>query len=491
MNPGQEVPDDAEPYPPVNVDDVEMTSSSLQSEEDEEPPPIAVPLSLPHPEAEAAQQPTDIDDPVTTTVDRAPPPTTQLQPQEPVPVLLLTGYLGAGKTTLVNYILSENHGYRCAVLLNEIANSADIEQALVRDPEGSGHPTPLADWRQLENGCICCSAKNDMVQALESLMVQRDRFDYIIIETTGLANPGPVAAALWTDAELESSICLDAIVTVVDAKNIVRHIIEDTNGVDGYGDDKGMNEKKKNALSRANEAQQQIAFADIILLNKCDLVEESVLDGIEQEIRRINAEVDILRCQRCVIDVGEILHTGLYSSSSSSVVRQRDRGDGDACTIRNTEKLVKIDDNDDVGDGHTPPPPTKDGHVCDAPHCNHHSHHRPSHHDVKTVTLYASAPLNMTSVRHWLDEVLWNERDGGRRDDTVQQIFRVKGLLRVAGSETKWVVQAVHETYDIVETSLLWDTDHGTGGSGRSKVVFIGRGLDAEELQRGLSLCSM
>jgi G3E family GTPase len=120
-----------------------------------------------------------------------------------VPITLITGYLGAGKTTLVNQILSTKHGFRCAVLLNEIADSADIERALVKEPEGA-EASPLAEWTELENGCICCSAKNDMVKALEALMQQRSRFDYVLIETTGLANPGPVAAALWTDEQLES-----------------------------------------------------------------------------------------------------------------------------------------------------------------------------------------------------------------------------------------------------------------------------------------------
>ncbi|KAL6770564.1 ZNG1 [Auxenochlorella protothecoides x Auxenochlorella symbiontica] len=171
-------------------------------------------------------------------------------PLKPVPVTLITGYLGAGKSTLINRILNTQHGYRCAVLMNEFGESADVERALIKEPEGE-EASPLANWVQLENGCICCSVKNDMVKALEALLQQRASFDYILIETTGLANPGPVAAALWTDAELEAGVCLDAVVTVVDARNIRRQLADPP----GEG-------------AEVCEAAAQIAFADVVLLNK-------------------------------------------------------------------------------------------------------------------------------------------------------------------------------------------------------------------------------
>ena len=172
----------------MRSDDQRMASS----DDEDEAPPLAVPLEISQPTLQPLKESallrnTEIDGP------------SPRSPAPPVPVLLLTGYLGAGKTTLVNYILSAKHGYRCAVLMNEFGEgAADIEKALVREPEGED-AAPLADWIELENGCICCSVKNDMVKALEQLLQQRDKFDYVIIETTGLANPGPVAAALWTD----------------------------------------------------------------------------------------------------------------------------------------------------------------------------------------------------------------------------------------------------------------------------------------------------
>lgn len=134
-----------------------------------------------------------------------------------VPVTLITGFLGAGKTTLVHHILNANHKHRIAVIVNEFGDTSGIETAAVSSEKG-GVVVPAEEWVELANGCLCCSVKSDFVAALEGLMLKRDKFDYILIETTGLADPGPVAAALWTDDELEAAVHLDAIVTVVDAK---------------------------------------------------------------------------------------------------------------------------------------------------------------------------------------------------------------------------------------------------------------------------------
>ena len=346
----------------------------------------------------------------------------ELSYENPVPVLLLTGYLGSGKTTLVNHILSAKHGYRCAVLLNEIGDTADIEKALVKEPEGQ-EAAPVTDWVELENGCICCSVKNEMVKALESLLQQRTRFDYIIIETTGLANPGPVASALWTDAELESSLCLDAIVTVVDAVNISRHL-------DTPNAEKGQ----------ANEAQRQLAFADIILLNKLDLIDSRARDEVVERVREINMDAKIIECVRCDIDLGDILHTGIYSGTSNALHYGSDHSD----------------------------------HVC-TESCEHHSHGHTS--EVGTYTLRYNSAINLDKFRKWLDEFLW-ERDEVK---TQKEIYRVKGLLYVMGSNKKHILQAVHELYDIFE-GIPWGEDEER----HSKLVFIGKNLDENVIQSGL-----
>ncbi|EFN58776.1 hypothetical protein CHLNCDRAFT_29783 [Chlorella variabilis] len=396
---------------------------------DDEDVPLAVPL-----QASGAGKPAQA--PAPGAAAPAAPPT-------PVPVTLITGYLGAGKTTLVNHVLTAKHGYRCAVLLNEIADSADIERALVKEPEGRD-ASPLAEWAELENGCICCSAKNDMVRALEALMQQRSRFDYVLIETTGLANPGPVAAALWTDEQLESSVCLDCIVTVVDGRHVERQL------------------GAPRPAGAINEAQQQVAFADVVLLNKVDLAGEEQLARVEGTIRGMNAEAAILRCQRCEIDLARILNTGIYSA-----VMQGLQAAGA-----------------EPGSGHDS--------------------------RVGTVTiLLPGRPLDLPRLRHWLDALLWEqeqEQEQGQGQGQGSEgaaagaaggaagaataaaaapvIFRIKGLLHVEGSERKHILQGVHEIYDVVE-GPAW----APGEDRRSKVVLIGRGLDRRALERGLHSC--
>lgn len=423
--------------------DVDMIVSS---EDEDEAPPLAVPLQPTQhplkPTLNAEQPEIDVADGAAST-----------PPAPPVPVLLLTGYLGSGKTTLVNYILSAKHGYRCAVLMNEFGeDAADIEKALVREPEGD-EAAPLADWVQLENGCICCSVKNDMVQALESLLKQRDKFDYVIIETTGLANPGPVAAALWTDEELESAICLDAIVTVVDAKNVRRHLHETR--PDGS----------------VNEAQQQVAFADVVLLNKTDLVDEVALEDVETDIAAVNSEAAIVRCERCVVDLGRVLHTGIYSGGAAAEENNEEADGGEG------EHAQHADHDHEHGHNSS----------CGTTGCSHPSHAHSHDPAVRTVTLHVSRPLSLLRLRHWLDELLWGQDtapsdsgEGPLRPD----IFRVKGLLHVSGSDKKWVLQAVHELYDFVE-----GPDWEVGVPPRSKIVFIGRHLDGDKLQKEFDGC--
>ncbi|PSC71484.1 COBW domain-containing 1-like [Micractinium conductrix] len=390
-------------------------------------------------------------------------------PPDPVPITLITGYLGAGKTTLVNYVLTAKHGYRCAVLLNEIADSADIERALVKEPEGRD-AAPLAEWTELENGCICCSAKNDMVKALESLMQQRSRFDYVLIETTGLANPGPVAAALWTDEQLESSICLDCIVTVVDARHI-RHQLADARPEGGV-----------------NEAQQQVAFADVVLLNKTDLASEEELGQIERQLRQINEAASVVRCQRCDIDLAAVLNTGMYSKDALHLSGTDAAGTAGAAGAAA-----------DAGDAACSEPGCGEAACskhCEEPGCSdathhHHHHHAQNHgggggeqvaqHDsrIGTVTVHLpGAPLDLDHLRRWLDGLLWEE--------TAEPVdlFRMKGLLHVAGSERKQVLQGVHELYDIVEGPAWAPSERRA-----SKLVFIGRRLRRDKLAADLAAC--
>ena len=354
--------------------------------------------------------------------DESGPPTSNPDPRDrkPVPVLLLTGFLGAGKSTLVQFILTARHGHRIAVVMNEIGDTADIEKAaMIAEPEMLD-AAPVSDWVELENGCICCSAKNDLVKSMERLLQQRDRFDYIIIEGTGLMDPGAVAAALWTDDEMQAgSICLDAIVTVVDAKNILKHL-----------DD---------AREQVNHAQKQVAYADVLLLNKVDLVDDSTRDEVARRLRALS-DAKMIECERCVVDLAAILGTGLYRGVADNV--------------------VQADPDSAIGtQAH------EDG--------LHHHHGHASSLSTAVETFLISERLDIEDLRNMLDSLLWEDGD--------TDIYRAKGLIH-ASDGSAFVLQAVGEVYELKRVGQ-WQPGKP------SKVVFIGRGLDRESLLASLMSC--
>lgn len=503
----------------------------------------------------------------------------------PTPVTLITGYLGSGKTTLVNQILTSRQGIRCAVLLNEIGESADVERALVREPEG-GLPASLSSWVELENGCICCSAKTDMVLALESLLQQRERFDAVLIEGTGLASPGPVAAELWPDRGLAALACLDAIVAVVDARNFLRQL-QEREGDDEDAKGAGSGEKGAgvhlasgsgahsgapllsphdgaagSAVSSAasqphlvpisplnpraqlppetlapdaeiSPAARQVAYADVVIVNKLDLVSKAQGDDVVRAVRAINGAAKVLTSVRCEVDLRNVLNTGLYAAPKSgkglfgelfehSEAGQHDHGhDGE-------EHHSHGHDHDDEGhhahdhghghgnEGHHAHNHDHDGaghcQVCkghDHDHDGHahghrhdhgahsHQHGDPHSHSVGTVTLRTPRPVDLEAFRTFLESLLWTDRSPPRPD-----VYRAKALLRVpceagtdpqspAGDGYRWVVvQSVHDLYDVVDANAEQEGARGSS-KGLSKCVLIGKRLDRETLEREFLCCAI
>jgi G3E family GTPase len=315
-----------------------------------------------------------------------------------IPVTVLTGYLGAGKTTLLNRILTEPHGKKFAVIVNEFGEVGIDNDLVVGADE---------EVFEMNNGCICCTVRGDLIRIIEGLMRRKGQFDAIIVETTGLADPAPVAQTFFVDEDVSARTRLDAVVTVVDAKWLAER------------------------LKDAPEAKNQIAFADVILINKTDLVSEAELADVEAQIRAINPYARLHRTQRSQIDINEVLGRNAFD----------------------LDRILDIEPE-----------------FLEAGHHHHHAE------DVRSVAITHPGEVDPAKFMPWINDLV--QREG-------PSILRSKGILAFKDEPKRFVFQGVHMMLD-GDLQRDWKP----GETRASKIVFIGRDLDEAKLKRDFLACA-
>ena len=440
-----------------------------------------------------------------------------------VPVTILTGFLGSGKTTLLNRILREDHGKRIAVIENEFGE-VGIDHELVIDAD--------EEIFEMSNGCICCTVRGDLIRVLGNLMKRRDKFDYVLVETTGLADPGPVAQTFFMDDEIRSEYALDGIVTLVDAAHIEQQ------------------------LGRSDESTEQIAFADVLVLNKTDLVNGEALDGLEARLREMNRMTQVVRSKQADVAVEKVLNlsafdldqvlerrptflepeypfewTGVYSLDSGryelslaegpdpemSLVVVSGQGTDDAALREGAEWCVRryAEPAELIRPGEAIPAGKHVNLQLDSPgrksfflevgskvrlglYAQHTAEEfnlqlknaegaaireevertwvaQHEHDDeVGSIAIEIDGDVDPEKLNTWLGKLL-----GERGVD----IFRMKGFISLAGESRRFVFQGVHMLFDSQPDRPWGDSPR------RNQLVFIGRNLDEQGMRRGFEEC--
>lgn len=339
--------------------------------------------------------------------------------KDPIPVTVLTGFLGAGKTTLLNHLLTQKHGYKCAIIINEFGAISIDNQLVVGVDE---------EILELNNGCLCCRVRGDLIKSLNDLFQRQKRFDYVLIETTGLADPSPVAHT-FKASDLADKLRLDGIVTVVDARHLEKE------------------------LQDGPEPAAQIAFADVILLNKTDLVSTEELEKVEGRIRKMNSLAALHRTQNSQIDPAKIFNVKARELTGSFAMPE-------SVTRSSHDHHHDHEHNHDHDHGHD--------------HDHEHHHH---HHDESVSSFYISddRPLDLKKVEEWLSEII--REMGGN-------VYRSKGILQIKGQAKRVVFQGVQTMFD-ARPDRLWNP----GEKKLSQMVFIGKDLDEAKIRRGFAGC--
>ena len=349
-----------------------------------------------------------------------------MKQKEAIPVTVLTGYLGAGKTTLLNHILSQKHGYRCAIIINEFG-AISIDNQLVIGAE--------EEVLELNNGCLCCRVRGDLIRSLEDLFRRQRRFDYVLIETTGLADPGPVIQT-FKAAEMGERLRLDGIVTVVDAKHLDKE------------------------LGDGPEASAQIAFADVVLLNKSDLVLPPELDRLEWRIRKMNPIVQIHRTQHAQAPLERLLNLKARELTAPFIVRGPKSHAPSFGSPTNHEHAHEPQEHHEHG---------QEGHVPEEKHAHHHDE------DVTSFYVTEERPLDRRKIEAWLTEII---RTLG------PNIYRSKGILYLQGVPKRVVFQGVQMLFD-ARPDRFWNPEERR----LSQLVFIGKNLDETAIRQGFGEC--